>query len=71
MFVGHFAVSLALKKFEKRVSLDVFFLSVQRASITLPIQWPLLAESGHRKIEISRKLVFAIHPKPAIGVILR
>ncbi len=47
MFVGHYAVSLALKKFEKRASLDVLFLSLQRASIRLPIQWPLVAESGH------------------------
>ncbi len=29
MFVGHYAVSLALKKFEKRASLGVLFLSVQ------------------------------------------
>ncbi len=29
MFVGHYAVSLALKKFEKRVSLGVLFLAVQ------------------------------------------
>ena len=43
MVVGRHAASLVLKKFEKRVSLDVFFLSVQRASITLAIQWPLLA----------------------------
>ncbi len=47
MFVGHYAVSLALKNFEKRASLDVLFLSLQRASIRLPIQWPLVAESGH------------------------
>lgn len=29
MFVGHYAVSLALKKFEKRASLGVLFLAVQ------------------------------------------
>ena len=29
MFIGHYAVSLALKKFEKRASLGVLFLSVQ------------------------------------------
>ncbi len=29
MFVGHYAVSLALKKFEKRVSLGILFLAVQ------------------------------------------
>lgn len=28
MFVGHYAASLALKKFEKRVSLGVLFLAV-------------------------------------------
>ncbi len=38
MFVGHCAVSLALKKLQKRASLDVLFLSVQRANIRLPIQ---------------------------------
>ena len=38
MFVGHYAVSQALKKLEKRASLDVLFLSLQRASIRLPIQ---------------------------------
>ncbi len=29
MFIGHYAVSLALKKFEKRASLGVLFLAVQ------------------------------------------
>jgi hypothetical protein len=29
MFVGHYAASLALKRFEKRVSLGVLFLAVQ------------------------------------------
>ncbi len=38
MFVGHYAVSLALKNFKKRASLVVLFLSLQRASIRLPIQ---------------------------------
>jgi hypothetical protein len=33
MFVGHYAVSLALKKFEKRVSLGVLFLAVQFVDI--------------------------------------
>ena len=33
MFVGHYAVSLALKKFEKRASLGVLFLAVQFADI--------------------------------------
>ena len=55
MFVGHYAVSLALKKFEKRASLDLLFLTVQRASIRLPIQWPLVAEAvSKRKIDRMR-----------------
>ena len=29
MFVGHYAASLALKRFEKRVSLGTLFLAVQ------------------------------------------
>ncbi len=29
MFVGHYAVSLALKKIEKRASLGILFLAVQ------------------------------------------
>ncbi|MFQ5547533.1 MAG: hypothetical protein ACE5FV_04520 [Woeseia sp.] len=33
MFVGHYAVSLALKKFEKRASLGVLFLAVQLVDI--------------------------------------
>ena len=33
MFVGHYAVSLALKKFEKRASLGVLFLAVQFVDI--------------------------------------
>lgn len=33
MFVGHYAVSLALKSFEKRVSLGVLFLAVQFVDI--------------------------------------
>jgi len=33
MFVGHYAVSLALKKFEKRVSLGILFLAVQLVDI--------------------------------------
>ena len=33
MFVGHYAASLALKKFEKRVSLGVLFLAVQFVDI--------------------------------------
>lgn len=33
MFVGHYAVALALKKFEKRVSLGVLFLAVQFVDI--------------------------------------
>ena len=33
MFVGHYAVSLALKKFEKRVSLGILFLAVQFVDI--------------------------------------
>ena len=33
MFVGHYAVSLALKSFEKRVSLGVLFLAVQLVDI--------------------------------------
>lgn len=33
MFVGHYAVSLALKRFEKRASLGVLFLSVQFVDI--------------------------------------
>jgi hypothetical protein len=33
MFVGHYAASLALKKFEKRASLGVLFLAVQFVDI--------------------------------------
>ncbi len=33
MFIGHYAVSLALKKFEKRASLGVLFLAVQFVDI--------------------------------------
>ena len=33
MFVGHYAVSLALKSFEKRVSLGILFLAVQFVDI--------------------------------------
>ena len=33
MFVGHYAVSLALKKFEKRASLGILFLAVQFVDI--------------------------------------
>ncbi len=33
MFVGHYAVALALKKFEKRVSLGILFLAVQFVDI--------------------------------------
>ena len=33
MFVGHYAVSLALKKFEKRISLGILFLAVQFVDI--------------------------------------
>ncbi|MFQ6004442.1 MAG: hypothetical protein ACE5OQ_02975 [Woeseia sp.] len=33
MFVGHYAVSLAIKKFEKRTSLGVLFLAVQLVDI--------------------------------------
>ncbi len=33
MFVGHYAVSLVLKKFEKRISLGILFLAVQFVDI--------------------------------------
>jgi len=33
MYVGHYAVSLALKKFEKRVSLGILFIAVQFVDI--------------------------------------
>jgi len=33
MFVGHYAASFALKKFEKRASLGVLFLAVQFVDI--------------------------------------
>ena len=33
MFVGHYAASLALKRFEKRASLGVLFLAVQLVDI--------------------------------------
>ena len=48
MFVGHYAVSLALENFKKRASLYVLFLSLKCASIRLPIQWPLVAEAASK-----------------------
>lgn len=39
MFVGHYAVSLALKKFEKRASLGMLFLAVQFVDILF---WPFV-----------------------------
>jgi len=57
MFVGHYAASLALKKFEKRASLGVLFLGVQLVDI-LFFPFVLL---GIERINIIEKYTDATH----------
>lgn len=48
MFIGHFAVSLAAKRVEPRVSLGALFLSAQLADLV----WPNLLLVGLERVEI-------------------
>jgi hypothetical protein len=48
MFIGHFAVSLAAKHVEPRVSLGALFLSAQLADLV----WPNLVLAGLERVEI-------------------
>ncbi len=57
MFVGHYAASLALKKFEKRASLGVLFLSVQLADIVF---FPLVL-LGIERINIIENFTQSTH----------
>ena len=50
MFVGHYAASLALKKFEKRASLGVLFLAVQLVDI-LFLSWA--SGSGTTRLQLT------------------
>ena len=52
MYVGHYAASLALKRFEKRASLGVLFLAVQLVDI---IFFPLVL-LGVERLNIVRPL---------------
>lgn len=57
MFVGHYAASLALKKFEKRASLGVLFLAVQFVDILL---FPLVL-LGIERINIIENFTASTH----------
>ena len=57
MFVGHYAAALALKKFEKRASLGVLFLSVQLADIVF---FPLVL-LGIERINIIENFTQSTH----------
>ena len=57
MFVGHYAAALALKKFEKRASLGVLFLSVQLADIVF---FPLVLV-GIERINIIENFTQSTH----------
>lgn len=57
MFVGHYAASLALKKFEKRASLGVLFLSVQLVDIVF---FPLVL-LGIERINIIENFTQSTH----------
>jgi hypothetical protein len=57
MFVGHYAVSLALKKFEKRVSLGVLFLAVQFVDILF---FPLVV-LGFERINLVENFTQSTH----------
>ena len=57
MFVGHYAASLALKKFEKRASLGVLFLAVQLVDIVF---FPLVL-LGIERINIVENFTQSTH----------
>ncbi len=57
MFIGHYAAALALKKFEKRASLGVLFLSVQLADIVF---FPLVL-LGIERINIIENFTQSTH----------
>lgn len=57
MFVGHYAASLALKKFEKRASLGVLFLAVQLVDIVF---FPLVL-LGVERINIVENFTQSTH----------
>ena len=48
MFIGHFAVGLAAKRMEPRVSLAVLFVAVQFADLL----WPVLVALGVEQVQI-------------------
>lgn len=49
MFIGHFALGMAAKKLEPKVSLGTYFLAVQFADLL----WPTLLLLGVEKVEIA------------------
>jgi hypothetical protein len=59
MFVGHYAASLALKKFEKRASLGILFLGVQLVDIVF-FPFVLLGIERINIIELLASLLWAV-----------